>query len=246
MRTLGHLAIVLTACGSSKPTTKPEPVAAKVAQRANTTSGDECEQVMTKSRFVIDQQLERRFGREATDEDIKVMTESCRAPEFKSQHAELMACVLAAAERVPISLCWDAQFRKNRDGGTVADEPKDERPEAQRYLERLAKSAKIEWQTNVEFTKGKVGPTPATKCGCPTPCPINAKLWDDRIWRDLELNVDEESRYQYTYESDGKTFKATAIGDLDCDGKPGIWTLTGVGDNYGAKTTTTPPPKGSL
>ena len=71
------------------------------------------------------------------------------------------------------------------------------------------------------------------------------KLWlDHPVWNDVEIYVNDESRYQYTYESDGKTYKATAIGDLDCDGTPGVWTISGVGGPSDVAVTLTPPPQG--
>src|SRR6266478_1926075 len=53
----------------------------------------------------------------------------------------------------------------------------------------------------------------------------------DPVWTALEFQIDEPNLFHYSYESDGKTFKATAVGDLDCDGKPSTYTLDGKSEN---------------
>jgi hypothetical protein len=61
------------------------------------------------------------------------------------------------------------------------------------------------------------------------------------VWTELDFEIGEETHYRYTYESDGFTFTATAIGDLDCDGKVAIWTLAGsVVDGNPTVTLTAP------
>ncbi len=223
--------LALAGCGSSKPATTNEPATTAAS------SGDDCEQYVAKVRFIVDEMMQQQ-GRNATDEEIKFLVEHCRDPGTKQRSSKLMACVLAAKDQPAVRTCLDEDVG---DG-----QPKDTRPEAERYLSRLAKNATTMFQATAQFTIGKAGPTPAAKCGCPTACRVDTDLWmNDPIWGDIELVVNEDSQYQYTYESDGKTFKATAIGDLDCDGKPGVWTLTGASSDSGATTTITPPPKGA-
>jgi hypothetical protein len=59
----------------------------------------------------------------------------------------------------------------------------------------------------------------------------------------MEFQIDEPFRYRYSYESDGQTFTATAVGDPDCDGKPGTYTLTGSVDNGNPKVELKEPAK---
>ena len=47
----------------------------------------------------------------------------------------------------------------------------------------------------------------------PTP-----EMWNHPTWRALNFIVDYPSLYQYEYLSDGKSFTARAVGDLNCDG----------------------------
>lgn len=44
------------------------------------------------------------------------------------------------------------------------------------------------------------------------------KMWSHPTWQALNFEVSDPFYYQYEYVSDGKTFTARAIGDLDCDG----------------------------
>ena len=50
----------------------------------------------------------------------------------------------------------------------------------------------------------------------------------DPGWQHLEFEIDEPSKYQYSYTSDGKNFTAYAIGDLDCDGVAATFTMVGT------------------
>jgi hypothetical protein len=64
--------------------------------------------------------------------------------------------------------------------------------------------------------------TPAEPC-CKGPdhkcAPVPADQWAaSDVWSKLDFEIGEATRFQYSYESDGKTVTATAVGDLDCDG----------------------------
>jgi hypothetical protein len=60
---------------------------------------------------------------------------------------------------------------------------------------------------------------------------------NDPAWKALGFTIDEPSEYQYKYVGGDKTFTATAIGDLDCDGISAIWTLEGKVDDSGKVVT---------
>ena len=47
------------------------------------------------------------------------------------------------------------------------------------------------------------------------------------LLQELGFTVDGAFHFQYSYESDGKTFTASATGDIGCTGKPATTTLTG-------------------
>jgi hypothetical protein len=60
------------------------------------------------------------------------------------------------------------------------------------------------------------------------------------VWQSLEFVVDGPFNFQYSYESDGKTFTATATGDVGCQGKPSTTTITGKINDKGEPEITKP------
>jgi len=94
--------------------------------------------------------------------------------------------------------------------------------EAAVKMSSLGRSAKLAYEDMQTMPVGKVGPTPAEPCckGAGHKCAQSPDAWKDPTWQKLDFSVDEPHRFQYSYEStDGKTAVATAVGDLDCDGK---------------------------
>lgn len=75
-----------------------------------------------------------------------------------------------------------------------------------------------------------VGPTPPVGACCKTPnqtCSVADGDWEQRGWQQLVFEPTEPYRYSYQFESDGDTFVARAIGDLDCDGKLATYEVHG-------------------
>jgi prepilin-type N-terminal cleavage/methylation domain-containing protein len=55
----------------------------------------------------------------------------------------------------------------------------------------------------------------------------------DTTWADMNFSIDEETSYEYSFVGDGAsglTYTAYGVGDTDCDGVLGIFTLTGQVD----------------
>jgi len=75
--------------------------------------------------------------------------------------------------------------------------------------------------------------TPAATCcqGAGAKCAVDANAWKDPVWQALDFQIDEAHLFQYSYESDGKTFTALAVGDLDCDTQMITYTLKGTSEN---------------
>ena len=112
---------------------------------------------------------------------------------------------------------------------------KSKQSEAALQLGRLARALKAEASANAAFPKGKVAQTtPCCESGgtCSDP-----SAWKDPMWQALDFSIEEPHRFRYGYESDGKTFTATAIGDLDCDGIEITYRLTGSFDAQGNPST---------
>lgn len=106
--------------------------------------------------------------------------------------------------------------------------------EAQVELMKLARGARAYMMERDGFPVGQAGPVPAASC-CEQAghkCQPDPKLWASPPWSDLAFDVLDPHYFRYTYSSDGKTFTATAIGDLDCDGETATFTVTGkLGDD---------------
>jgi hypothetical protein len=80
---------------------------------------------------------------------------------------------------------------------------------------------------------GSVGPTPVQPCcsSADKKCPVNQDEWKHAIWDQLSVYADAPHYFQYSYKSDGKSFTATATGDVLCEGKPATFTITGAIEN---------------
>jgi hypothetical protein len=98
--------------------------------------------------------------------------------------------------------------------------------EASLNLESIARRLKTRVIEKDQFPIGSTGLTPSTDC-CSTggKCKPNPAQWQVGVWKELEFHIDEEHRFQYSYESsDGKTFTVKAVG---CGDLAGTWSFTG-------------------
>ena len=124
---------------------------------------------------------------------------------------------------------------------------KSKQSEASLRLNRLSKNLKIAYATNASFPKGDAPLTPSTPC-CAGPngrCVADPAAWQQPVWQALDFEVDEPALFQYAYHSDGKTFEARAVGDLDCDGVAITYVLSGSAPNGEVTTVLTEPPPSS-
>lgn len=58
-------------------------------------------------------------------------------------------------------------------------------------------------------------------------------LWDHPTWKALNFEIADPFYYQYQYVSDGKSFTARVLGDLDCDGTLSTFERVGQIDGQG-------------
>jgi hypothetical protein len=196
--------------------------------------GDDCEQVFTKMASTM---------KEMSGMKDKFVDE-CRKNHDKFVKDPMMKCVLDASGDSAVADCMKKSFE---DYGA-----KSKKTEAMLQLNKLAKDAKVAAVTNNAFPTGKAKTLPAGNGGTETccggdkgKCAVSAEWAADPVWKALEFSIDEPTLYRYTYESkDGKSFTATAVGDLDCDGKTATYTMTGTIDASGNPSTnlTTPGP----
>jgi type II secretory pathway pseudopilin PulG len=119
--------------------------------------------------------------------------------------------------------------------------------EAALQLNRLGKNAKVAFITTAEFPKGTAALTPAASCcgGPKNHCVSTPADWATPVWQALDFQLEQPSLFQYSYASDGATFTATAVGDLDCDGTMITYTLNGTADQGNPHLTLTEPPPNS-
>ncbi len=114
-------------------------------------------------------------------------------------------------------------------------------------LNRIGKAAKIHYIENAVLPAGDAPLTPAQPCckAAGMRCQVDPKDWQQEIWKKLDFALTEPSFFQYGYHSDGKTFTAIAVGDLDCDGIAVTYTMTGTSDNGNITTSVVAPPPNS-
>lgn len=101
-------------------------------------------------------------------------------------------------------------------------------------LNAIQKANSREFAENGSFVRGSVGLTPAKSC-CDYPgkyCPASSVDWVGTAaaptpWDGLDFEMTKRFLFQYSYESDGQTFEARAVGDLDCDGETLEYVLRG-------------------
>ena len=183
-------------------------------------SDDKCERMIAKSMKVLTEMATLRGVKLGAEEKQHLVGQCKRAIKAGKPDPQL-DCVLAATD--------DAAVRKCYIKGYEAHVARSKELEAQLQLTTLGDRARTVFTEKAEYPKGKVGPTPATPC-CSEPskqCTSTDAMWSDPVWQALGFRVDGAFLYQYTYESDGKTFTATATGDIGCTGKPTTTTLTG-------------------
>ena len=67
----------------------------------------------------------------------------------------------------------------------------------------------------------------------PDHCEVDDEVWNQPTWRFLDFRPEKSHRYTYSFHENGDgtpggdLFEIRAVGDLDCDGKPGTFVLKG-------------------
>ena len=184
-------------------------------------SGDKCQRVIDKSMKVLGEIAALR-GAKLGDEEKKELVAQCQKAAKAGHPDPQIDCVLAAADDAGVRKCYIKGYENYLE--------RSKEIEAKLQLITMGKRATAFFTEKKEFPKGKVGPTPATPC-CAEPtkqCTPTEATWSDPVWQALDFRVEGKFLFQYTYESDGKTFTATATGDVGCTGKPTTTTFTGT------------------
>jgi type II secretory pathway pseudopilin PulG len=106
---------------------------------------------------------------------------------------------------------------------------KGKRTESELNLSLIERAAQRYVVEHGEFPRESAPLTPAAPC-CAGPghkC-FDAQGWQVPGWQQLDFSIDRPHYFQYSYESDGHTFTARAVGDLDCDGSAVTYELQGA------------------
>lgn len=197
-------------------------------------NGDKCSKVYDKLAPVF----------EKTDKKPDKAKEIDRCKEELKKHPDREAaidCIIAHPGTPTMGDVMACESKRDGSKDSVKDyQNRSKAIEASLQLDRLGKNAKRLFGETSAFPIAKAPLTPATDC-CKDPsgkCAVDATAWTAEPWKTLEFQLDEPHRFRYSYEStDGKSFTATAVGDLDCSGKPVTFTLTGSVDAAGNPTT---------
>jgi hypothetical protein len=207
--------------------------------------GDKCERAWDKMAPAMAAE-QKSAKSQAQPPDRSAMVAECKAELAKHPEREAMLdCVIAIDGEVTMDKLTACASAKGKDG----ESPRRHggaMTEAKLMLNKIGKSAKVYYVTNAGFPKGKVGLTPATECCAASDkhtCVNDAKTWTDPMWTALDFQIDEPSNYRYSYESDGQTFTALAVGDLDCDTEMATFTLTGSAEGGNPKVDLKEPAK---
>jgi len=92
--------------------------------------------------------------------------------------------------------------------------------EAMRRLRHIAKAAELHYVMNSTFPKADTPLTPSMPCCDATghSCVTPDEVWQQPIWLTMAFRVEQPSSFQYSYQSDGWTYLARAVGDPACSG----------------------------
>ncbi|HWO22151.1 MAG TPA: DUF4190 domain-containing protein [Kofleriaceae bacterium] len=116
---------------------------------------------------------------------------------------------------------------------------KGKRTEADLNLMKIEKAVRQYAVENSELPRASAPLTPAASCCTDgTRKCFDVSSWRILAWQQIDFSIEEPHSFQYSYESDGKTFTARAVGDLDCDGDTVTYELQGALSDSGGVTFT--------
>jgi hypothetical protein len=199
--------------------------------------GDKCDKVYDKLAPMMEKEAKAK-------PDRAKMVGKCR-DELKAhpEKAKEMDCILGlggSPTMGDLMACAEGGKAGDNAGGAEQGfkdyQNKSKAAEAKLMLDRIGKNAKRVFAETAAFPKGTAALTPATECckGEGGKCAVDSKQWTVEPWASLEFSVDDPHRFRYSYDSsDGKTFTATAVGDVACDGNAKTYTLKGSVDASG-------------
>ncbi|HEX4419350.1 MAG TPA: hypothetical protein VH165_15670 [Kofleriaceae bacterium] len=195
--------------------------AKKPAKPAPKYTAADCDTAIAKLRPVVEEiaaQAAKEAGQPATKPDMTEMLGECKANVAKGEDPGI-ECVLHAGDRAAVRVCVDE--------GVKAYQARLKRIEASMALSKLRRQLSLVMMETAGFPAGKARTLPDKPC-CPQPdqqCAVTGAWAKDPVWTKLDFQIDEPSRFQYSYRSDGLTAHITAVGNPMCSGTPITFTL---------------------
>ena len=197
--------------------------------------GDKCAKVYDK----LAPAMEKMGGAGKKPDRDKMIAECKDKIKDHPERAAEMDCILDISGEVTMDKLMACSKPKTTAGKDDFKDyqTKSKMTEAKLQLNKIGKNAKRVFIEGGKFPVGSAPLTPATDCckGEGGKCAVDAKAWTVAPWSALDFQIDEPHLYRYSYEgaADGKSFTATAVGDLDCSGKPQTFTMKGSLDETG-------------
>jgi hypothetical protein len=159
------------------------------------------------------------FGATPGEREIANMVALCSREKWSPDRRRCLGKAKTAAH---LTGCVSAPADKDGEGGV-------RRSEAELNLSVIRRLANFYFVVHGHYPVTTTGLTPAEPCcrsGGVTKCPGEPESW--RAWDVLGFQITESHYFRYSYESDGTTYEAQAVGDLDCDTVTAAFELRGT------------------
>lgn len=156
----------------------------------------------------------------------RAIAESAPSSPFAADVAAGSMSLLVPVAPLAIGPTLRAFMAKRQVSPPAPSAPATARPQ----LDAIVASAKRYYATHGHYPAGEAPLTPPESC-CEAARRTCAGDWTQPTWKQLGIAFTEPQRFQFSYHSDGKTFTANAVGDLDCDGTSMVYVARGTVDN---------------
>ena len=98
-----------------------------------------------------------------------------------------------------------------------------QRIEADVNLRRIVRRSQALANATGGYLVGSTPLSPALSCCAQNAngkqqCAVDPATWQDPTWQELDFAVEDSHYFQYQYTGTATSYKAIAVGDLDCDG----------------------------
>ena len=173
---------------------------------------DHCQELIDKMKPPL-LQIAKAKGKQVPASAFADMVTNCQK-DPSVLGGKVSQCVLSAKDAAAVAECLTPSLKDH--------EAKSKRFDAHVKLARIG-AALTKYATSKHgYPVGSAPLTPSVPCCAQTgqQCAPAPDEWTHGAWQDMGFSFDDASQFQYSYDSDGKTFTIKAVGDLQCDGHP--------------------------